>query len=157
VSWTGWERLYPLDEPHFLACSDVPGRPDMLSRIYGNWNMDLLDLVKALLSYDALTARQWIADAERSGMTWSKVPAPLDLDPTSSALAAGVTEILAPRAGQSPPAWTAKVPPAPPRVFLVRAAETMPRLRELCEREGPELLRRRLLPGWLHSWQSMYW
>ena len=28
--------------------------------------MDLLDLVKALLSYDALSARQWLADAERS-------------------------------------------------------------------------------------------
>jgi hypothetical protein len=105
--------------------------------------MNVLDLVKALLSYDALTARQWVADAERSGFAWSNVPAPSGLDPTASALAAGVTELLAFRAGQSPPAWTAKIPPAPERIFLVRAAETMPRLRELCEREGPEPLRRR--------------
>jgi len=115
----------------------------MLLKIYGSWNMDLLDLVNALLSYDTLTARQWLADAERSGFSWSKVPAPGDLDPTASALAAGVTELLASRAGQSPPDWTAKVPPAPRKVFLVRAAEVMPRLRDLCEREGPEPLRRR--------------
>lgn len=105
--------------------------------------MDVLDLVNALLSYDALSARQWVADAERSGFTWSNVPPPLGLDPTASALAAGVTELLASRTGQIPPAWTAKVPPAPHRVFLIRAAETMPRLRDLCEREGPEPLRRR--------------
>ena len=111
--------------------------------ISGIWIVDLLDLVKALLSYDALSARQWLADAERSGFTWLEVPVPSGLDPTSSALAAGVTELLASRAGQVPPAWTAKVPAAPERVFLVRAAEVMPRLRELCEREGPEPLRRR--------------
>ncbi len=51
--------------------------------------MNILELVNALLSYDTLTARQWLADAERSGFSWSKVPAPGDLDPTASALAAG--------------------------------------------------------------------
>lgn len=105
--------------------------------------MDILDLVKALLSYDALTARQWVADAQRSGFTWTEVPPPSGLDPTASAVAAGVTELLASRAGQAPPAWTARVPAAPKRLFLVRSAETMPRLRDLCEREGPEPLRRR--------------
>jgi hypothetical protein len=105
--------------------------------------VDILDLVKALLSYDALTARQWLADAERTGFRWSKVPRPSGLDPTASALAAGVTELMAARLGQTPPAWTATIPPAPERVFLVRAAQSMPRLRTLCEREGPEPLRRR--------------
>lgn len=105
--------------------------------------MDLLDLVNALLSYDTLTARQWIADAERSDLAWSAMPAPRGLDATASALAAGVTELLASRSGQTPPAWTARVPAAPERIFLVRAAATMPRLRELCERSGPEPLRRR--------------
>ena len=105
--------------------------------------MNLLDLIKALLSYDTLSARQWIADAQRSGFVWTSVPAPRGLDATASALAAGVTELLASRAGQAPPAWTATVPPAPERVFLVRSAAKMPRLRESCEREGPEPLRRR--------------
>lgn len=105
--------------------------------------MDLRDLVEALLAYDALSARQWVADAERSGFDWSVVPPPKDLDPTASALAAGITELMATRSEQSPPAWTAAVPAAPERLFLVRSAAAMPRLRALCELEGPEPLRRR--------------
>lgn len=105
--------------------------------------MDLRDLVQALLRFDALTARQWLADAVRSGLVWSDLPAPVGLDPTGRALAAGVAELLASRAGQSPPGWAAAVPPAPQSLFLVRAAATMPRLRAVCEREGPEPLRRR--------------
>lgn len=105
--------------------------------------MDLLDLIEALLAYDALSARQWVADAERSGFDWSQAPPPPGLDPTASALAAGVTELMAARSGQSAPAWTASVPAAPERLFLVRSAAAMPRLRALCEREGPEPLRRR--------------
>ncbi len=105
--------------------------------------MDLLDLIEALLSYDALSARQWVADAERSGFDWSQVPSPQGLDPTASALAAGVTELMAARSGQSAPAWTEAVPAAPERLFLVRSAAAMPRLRALCELEGPEPLRRR--------------
>lgn len=105
--------------------------------------MDLEDLVRALLGFDALSARQWLADAQRSGFVWSEVPAPAGLDATGLATAAGVAELMAARAGQPPPDWTARVPPAPERLFLVRAAASMPRLRALCEREGPEPLRRR--------------
>ncbi len=105
--------------------------------------MDLEDLVRALLRGDALAVRQWVADARRSGLVWTQVPAPRGLSPTELATAAGVAELLAERTGQSPPQWTASVPPAPEKVFLVRAAATMPRLRSLCEREGPEPLRRR--------------
>ncbi len=105
--------------------------------------MDLRDLVQALLRFDALTARQWLADAARSGLLWSEVPQPLGLNETESALAAGVVELLASRAGQPPPAWTAAIPPASTRLYLVRAAATMPRLKAACEQVGPEPLRRR--------------
>ena len=105
--------------------------------------MDLRDLVRALLGFDALTARQWLADAQRAGLVWAEVPAPAGLDATELAAAAGVAELLASRSGQPAPDWTAAVPPAPQRLFLVRAASTMPRLRAACEREGPEPLRRR--------------
>jgi hypothetical protein len=105
--------------------------------------MDLKDLVHALLSFDALAVRQWLADAQRSGFVWTEVPAPVGLDATELAAAAGVAELLAARTGQSPPGWAASVPPAPEKLFLVRAASTMPRLRSLCEQEGPEPLRRR--------------
>jgi hypothetical protein len=110
---------------------------------FGNPSMDLRDLVRALLSFDALAMRQWLADAQGSGLVWTQVPAPVGLNATELAAAAGVAELLASRMGQSPPDWAASVPPAPERLFLVRAASSMPRLRSLCEREGPEPLRRR--------------
>jgi hypothetical protein len=105
--------------------------------------VDLRDLVHALLRFDALTARQWLADATRSGLVWSEVPPPLGLDATESALAAGVVELLASRSGQAPPGWAAAIPGAPKSLCLVRSATTMPRLRVACEQEGPEPLRRR--------------
>lgn len=105
--------------------------------------MDLRDLVRALLSFDALTARQWVADSLREGIVWASVPLPIDLDPVGLGVAAGVAELLATRAGQVPPPWTIDVAPAPMQVCLVKAARSMPRLRQLCEQEGPEPLRRR--------------
>jgi hypothetical protein len=115
----------------------------MLLTTFGRANVELEDLVQALLHFDGLSARQWLADAARSGLVWSEVPAPAGLDATARAVAAGVAELLASRAGQSPPRWAAAIPPAPRSLFLVRAAATMPRLRALCEKEGPEPLRRR--------------
>ena len=105
--------------------------------------MDLRDLVHALLSRDALRARQWVADAERSGFDWSAVPPPRALDPLGLALGAALVEMMAARHGRPVPSWTSSVPAAPQRIFLVQAAEFLPRLRRLCEEEGPEPLRRR--------------
>ena len=103
--------------------------------------MDLSDLVQALLRRDALAARQWVADAARRSIVWADVPRPAGWTALDLALAAGVVELLAARADQMPPSWTATVSEAPAPVYLVRAAETMPRLRRLCETEGPEPLR----------------
>lgn len=105
--------------------------------------MDLRDLVAALLAGETLTARQWVADAARSGFDWTDVPRPTGLDASAMAVAAGVAEMMAARARASAPLWTKAVPAAPDTVFLVRAAQTMPRLRRTCELEGPEPLRRR--------------
>ncbi len=105
--------------------------------------MDLRDLVRALLSFDALVARQWVADSIRSGLDWTSVPEPTDLDPVGLGVAAGIAELLAARTGQAPPRWTSTVAVAATQVCLVKAARTMPRLRRLCEQEGPEPLRRR--------------
>lgn len=33
--------------------------------------MDLRELVRACLSYDALVARQWVADSRRQGVVWT--------------------------------------------------------------------------------------
>ena len=103
--------------------------------------MDIRDLVKALLSFDALTARQWVADAFYSGLRWSDITRPAGLNPIEMAVAAGVVELLAQRTNQDAPAWTGEVPPLEEPVYLVRAALSMPRLRRLCRQEGPEPLR----------------
>lgn len=105
--------------------------------------MELTDLVRALLSFDALAARQWVTDSLREGILWASIPAPTTLDPVGLCVAAGVAELLAARAGQAPPQWTSAVEAIPTPVCLVKAARTMPRLRHLCEKEGPEPLRRR--------------
>ena len=105
--------------------------------------MDLRDLVQALLQGESLRARQWVADAALCGLSWSELPSPEGLSPVGRAVAAGVVEMMASRAGQEPPPWAADVPASPTTVFLVRAAETMPRLRRLCEEEGPYPLRSR--------------
>jgi hypothetical protein len=114
--------------------------------------VDVRDLVAALVDRDALRARQWVADAERRGFDWARVTSPPGLDPLGLALAAGLVELMAERHGAEAPSWTASVPGVPEPVFLVRAAESLPRLRRLCEEEGPEPLRRRGLlapPGFL--------
>jgi hypothetical protein len=107
--------------------------------------VDLLDLVHALREGDALGARQWVADAARSGLAWEFLPRPAGLDSTDMAIAAGVVELLAAREGRDAPPWTRAVPAAPEPFFLVRAAALLPRLRKSCEEEGPEPLRRRRL------------
>jgi len=105
--------------------------------------MDLHELIRALLTNDMLTAREWVAEAERMRFRWASIPRPAGMDAIAMAVAAGVVEMLASRSSQEPPSWTAAVPAASESVFLVRAALRMPRLREMCEREGPEPLRRR--------------
>ena len=105
--------------------------------------MDLCRLVEALLSYDALAARQWVADAIGRRIRWADLPRPVGLTAEGMALAAGVVELLAQRSGAKAPGWAMEVQESPRKIFLVRAAESMPRLRRLCEEEGPEPLRRR--------------
>lgn len=105
--------------------------------------MDLRDLVRALLRYDALGAREWMLAAERAGFAWSEVAAPRGLDEKGHALAAGLVELMAERTEQPPPAWVANAPTLREPLFLVRAAEKLPRLRDECMNEGPAALRRR--------------
>lgn len=107
--------------------------------------MDLRDLVRALLAHDTLAARQWVADASRAHISWTAIPRPTGFDRTGMAVAAGIVETLAERANQPAPPWTSAVPALPEPFLLVRSASHMPRLRRLCEDEGPAPLRRRRL------------
>ena len=105
--------------------------------------MDLRDLVAALITRDPLTARQWVADAARAKFDWARAAKPDGLDPLALAVAAAIVEMMVEREHREPPSWTAAVPAAPRRLSLVAAAEFLPRLRRLCEEDGPEPLRRR--------------
>jgi hypothetical protein len=115
----------------------------MRSMTSGGLALHLEDLVRALLRYDSLAARQWIADAARAHVDWPRVPEPRGLDAVARVVAAGVMELLASRAGCAAPAWTAGIGASAEPILLVRAAATMPHLRRLCEAEGPEPLRSR--------------
>ncbi len=135
------DEVWALIEPHL-----IPGRETKAyspSVISGRPNMELRDLVRSLLAFDTLAARQWVADSVREGLVWTTLPAPTDVDPAGLAVAAGIAELLSERIGQVPPPWTQSVERLPVDVYLVKAALTMPRLRKLCEQEGPEPLRRR--------------
>ncbi len=105
--------------------------------------MKIGELVEAIMAYDTLSARQWVADAGRSAFDWTRVARPAGLDATELAVAAGVVELLAARAGLQPPSWTRDIPASPEVLYLLRYAERMPRLRKLCEEESPEPLRKR--------------
>src|SRR3990172_8839787 len=88
----------------------------------------------------------WLNDGAKGeglGFGWSRVAEPRDLDPVGMAVAAALVEMMAERHGTLPPTWPSTVPAAPRRIYLVRAAESLPRLRRLCEEEGPEPMRRR--------------
>src|SRR4051812_42344343 len=75
------------------------------STIYGNYCMDLSDLVRSILRGDLLMARQWVADAHRAALRWEAVQFPGDLDPRELIVAAAIAEMLAERNGARPPAW----------------------------------------------------
>ena len=68
--------------------------------------MDLRDLVHSILQGDLLTARQWVADAYRARLHWEHFERPDDMNDRELTVAAGLTELLAQRAGAKPPAWT---------------------------------------------------
>jgi hypothetical protein len=107
--------------------------------------MDLRELVRAILSGDLLTARQWVADAERAGVLWEKFGKPTGLDEREMTVAAGLAELLATRAGAAPPPWTASVGSTDEPLFLDPGLQDMPRTLAHAKAEGPEPFRRRNL------------
>ena len=107
--------------------------------------MNLHDLVDSILAGDLLSARQWVADAQREQMKWDSLPCPSELDGRGLTVAAGVVELLASRAGAQPPAWTAAVGSASEPFVLDPGLEQMPRSFAQAKAAGPEPLRKRNL------------
>jgi len=107
--------------------------------------MDVPELVHALLAGDLLTARQCVADARRTGVQWERLDEPRGLSDREMSVAAGIVELLAARAGDSPPAWTNRIGAVLEEFVLDPGLERMPRSFAHAKIAGPEPLRRRNL------------
>jgi len=107
--------------------------------------MELVELVRAILDGDLLTARQWVADARREELDWKSIEKPTGLSQQEMVVAAAVSELLAERAGAVVPSWTAEVGAQNSPIILDPGLERMPRSFALAKATGPEPLRRRNL------------
>jgi hypothetical protein len=107
--------------------------------------MELHELVRAVLAGDLIAARQFVADAQRMNPHWEQLEQPLGLSDRELTVAAGITELLALRAGGTPPLWTQAVGPAREMIVLDPGLEQMPRSFARAKNSGPEALRKRNL------------
>ena len=106
--------------------------------------MELSDIVRAVLTGDLLTARQWVTDAKRSGLNWERLPEP-KTNGLELTVAAALVELLAERAGATAPEWTANVGAQSELMVLDPGLEKMPRSFAHAKAHGPAPLRRRNL------------
>jgi hypothetical protein len=107
--------------------------------------MDVPELVRALLAGDLLAARQAVADARREHIQWQRLEQPRGLNEREMCVAAGIVELLAARAGDSPPPWTTTIGAVGEPLILDPGLEQMPRSFARAKAAGPEPLRRRNL------------
>jgi hypothetical protein len=105
--------------------------------------MKIRELVQALLAGDILTARQCVADALRARTQWERLAEPVDLNDQEMSVAAAVVELLAARAGATPPTWTANVGAVPELLVLDPGLEDMPRSFARARSAGPAALLKR--------------
>jgi hypothetical protein len=101
------------------------------------------ELAAAALNGESLMLRSLTQDLLREQPRLSDCPPPESSDLRLVAVAAALVELLALRRNQRPPAWAAGVGAAPQPIHLLKAAARMKRLRELCETQSPEPLRKR--------------
>ena len=100
-------------------------------------------IAQAAIDGDALRVRSLVLDLLRQNPQMESIPRPAIADQTVLAAAAAIVELLAQRRQQRPPTWTQSVGAISPPVFLLKSATKMRRLREMCQAEAPEPLRRR--------------
>ena len=114
--------------------------------IYGNLYMELIEeLADAAISQDHLRMRSLVQDIVRSKIEISRLRAPQSNDARLRATSASIAELLAMRQNQQPPSWTKNVGALNEPFYLLKSAYQMKRLRELCETQSPEPMRKRKL------------
>ena len=100
-------------------------------------------LARAALQGDGLLTRSLAQDFCREHPQLATVPQPVGVDMPTLAVSASLLELFALRQQQAVPMWTQQVGSLAAPIFLLKAAQTMKRLRALCEAESPEPLRKR--------------
>lgn len=107
--------------------------------------VSLEHMAQAALAGEALELRSLVQDWLRENPRIDQCPRPGSDDPEVLAVAASLVELFAQRAGQPPPDWSQTIGPLDHPRYLVRAAQTMKRLRRMCQTDSPLPLRRRNL------------
>ena len=102
-------------------------------------------LAEAALQHQSLRLRSLAQELLQTDLPLTSISRPQTEDPRLLALAAGLLELLALHTNQAAPTWTDEIGGSPEPFFLLQAALRMKRLRDLCERESPEPLRKRNL------------
>ena len=102
-------------------------------------------IAEAALKRDSLQARSLTQEFFREKAKLVDIPKPRVADEQVIIMSAALLELFASRMKQEAPSWTAEVGPLSEPIFLLKAAETMKRLRQLCETEAPEPLKKRRL------------
>lgn len=102
-------------------------------------------LAQAALERDHLKLRSLVQDFVHSKINYSNVARPATKDARLLVISAALTELLAQRNNQIPPAWTKEIGALKEPFFLLESALTMKHLRTLCETQSPEPMRKRLL------------
>lgn len=107
-------------------------------------------LAQAALERDHLKLRSLVQDFTRVEIDYSKLPRPSTTDTRLLVISAALTELLAQRNNQTPPAWTKETGTLKEPFFLLESATKMKRLRTLCETQSPEPMRKRQIFGPTH-------
>lgn len=100
-------------------------------------------LAEAAINRDALLLRSLTQEFLNERPRLADLRRPVAVDFRTLAAAASLLELFAERLHEEPPEWTREIGPLPEPMYLLQAAETMKRLRELCEQEAPEALGKR--------------
>ena len=103
------------------------------------------EIATQALAHNSLQVRSLLQEFLRQKNILADTPQPQVENKDILAFSAALLELLGERLSEQAPSWTANIGPARQPIFLVQAAQRMPRLRALCEESAPEPLRKRRL------------
>ncbi len=100
-------------------------------------------IANAILAYEDLHVRALTMEWLRHQLPLTEVPRPETDDARVLAVAAAIVELLAQRAGETPPAWTAEIGGLDEPFFVWPLTPRQTFTRNLCLTEAPEPLKKR--------------